>query len=61
MHSLRYKNALSELFQSFKGCKFSGVEKQKKTVTTENIKKHEIGFVRSYFLKKSVVFDKKLC
>ena len=49
MHSLRYKNALSELFQSFKGWKFSGVEKQKKPVTTENIKKHEIGIVRSYF------------
>ena len=40
---------------------FLGWKNKKKPVTTENIKKHEIGFVRSYFLKKSVVFDKKLC
>ena len=39
MHSLRYKNALSELFQSFKGCKFSGVEKQKKTSDDRKYKK----------------------
>ena len=39
MHSLRYKNALSELFQSFKGWKFSGVEKQKKTSDDRKYKK----------------------
>ena len=37
--SLRYKNALSELFQSFKGWKFSGVEKQKKTSDDRKYKK----------------------
>ena len=40
MHSLRYKNALSELFQSFKGWKFSGVEKQKKTSDDRKYKKN---------------------
>ena len=39
MHGLRNKNALSELFQSFERSKFSEVAKQKKPVTTENIKK----------------------